>query len=64
MKKPKAEEKPQGVRSAIRSLLTQEIHWHRKNKGGSGCSPAFESGFIVGLQQARALVGKALREML
>lgn len=40
----------------ISKVISQEITWHRKHPGGSGCGESFENGFIVGLQQARRLI--------
>lgn len=62
MKKPKEVRQP--LRRALVDILNQEITWHRNNRGGSGCSPAFEGGFITGLVQARRLLRKALKELV
>ena len=43
-------------------LLNAEILWHRKNFGTSECGPKFESGFVFGLEQARRLARRMIKD--
>jgi len=57
----KRKKKPVFLRKQdVVDVLNQEITWHRRNRGGSGCNESYENGFITGLHQARYLIRKLL----